>query len=221
MVLTLKELGLKYGTDKATTNSDYIGWYENHFHTLRHRKITLLEIGVGEGASLKMWEEYFDHPKTEIWGLDNNLNCLKYNSGKVFVLIGDQNNIQEFVRMNNKFLSEIDIVIDDGSHLMSHQIQTFTWLFPKIKETGIYVVEDLHTSSNLIYPNHKDWKITMVDFIKTFIDAVNMTSSDLYGYGNVKETIKQTLKMGGQFTPLESLLGQLHMYKGICFLYRR
>ena len=43
-------------------------------------------------------------------------------------------------------LPPLDILIDDGGHTMNQQITTFEVLFDKVKEDGIYLCEDLHTS---------------------------------------------------------------------------
>jgi demethylmacrocin O-methyltransferase len=39
-----------------------------------------------------------------------------------------------------------DIIVDDGSHINEHQIETFKVLFPFLKDDGIYVIEDTQTS---------------------------------------------------------------------------
>lgn len=41
---------------------------------------------------------------------------------------------------------EFDIIIDDGCHIVEHQITSFKTLFPLIKPKGMYIIEDLHTS---------------------------------------------------------------------------
>ena len=40
----------------------------------------------------------------------------------------------------------IDIVIDDGSHVASHQRTSFEFLYPLLNVGGVYLVEDLHTA---------------------------------------------------------------------------
>jgi hypothetical protein len=40
----------------------------------------------------------------------------------------------------------LDIVIDDGSHIASHQRKSFETLFPLLDPEGIYIVEDLPTA---------------------------------------------------------------------------
>lgn len=39
---------------------------------------------------------------------------------------------------------ECDIIIDDGSHISSHQILTFNVLWDKLKIGGLYFIEDIH-----------------------------------------------------------------------------
>ena len=73
-------------------------------------------------------------------------------------------------------IGEPDIIIDDGSHLNEHVIKTFQILFPKLKNGGIYVIEDTQTaywpdyggdSENLNNPS------TMMNFFKMLTDCVN------------------------------------------------
>ena len=40
----------------------------------------------------------------------------------------------------------LDIVIDDGSHINQHVIESFQILFPHLSRRGFYWIEDLHTS---------------------------------------------------------------------------
>jgi hypothetical protein len=39
-----------------------------------------------------------------------------------------------------------DIIIDDGSHVVSHMIESFRMLYPLMRPDGFYVVEDVQTS---------------------------------------------------------------------------
>ena len=40
----------------------------------------------------------------------------------------------------------LDIVLDDGSHRVSHQRASFEVLFPLLSQNALYVVEDMHTN---------------------------------------------------------------------------
>jgi hypothetical protein len=50
---TLDVIGLKHGTDKASSGHNYLEFYESFFAPLRENQLTVLEIGVYQGASLK------------------------------------------------------------------------------------------------------------------------------------------------------------------------
>ena len=43
-------------------------------------------------------------------------------------------------------IGEIDVLIDDGSHITNHQITSFNVLYSAIKKGGFYVIEDLLNS---------------------------------------------------------------------------
>ncbi|UCE34584.1 MAG: hypothetical protein JSV40_01285, partial [Deltaproteobacteria bacterium] len=57
------EISVEKGTDKSSLHG-YHPRYEAHFGPLRGKSLSLLEIGVQSGASLRLWEEYF--PKASI-----------------------------------------------------------------------------------------------------------------------------------------------------------
>ena len=50
-------MGLKYQADKA--RNGYLDVYEKYFIPLKNKKINILEIGVHEGASIRLWREWF------------------------------------------------------------------------------------------------------------------------------------------------------------------
>lgn len=141
--MTLQEIGSKHGTDKATTHF-YMDNYSKYLEPLRDKEFVLLEIGVGNGSSIKMWREAF--PKAKIYGIDINEDCAGYVDG---VFIGSQND-KEFL---DKVLAEIgtvNVLIEDCSHEGWRTIDTFKYLFPKISNDGLYFVEDTAT----FYNNH-------------------------------------------------------------------
>lgn len=138
----LDALGVLEGTDKSSCNSggwDYLRHYEYFFREFRDLPINLIEIGVQQGYSLKMWKEYFR--QATIIGVDINPNCTQLSEDRVVVEIGSQD--------DPVFLSDLcrryppSIIIDDGSHLAHHNIFTFEHMFPLLRPGGIYIVEDL------------------------------------------------------------------------------
>ena len=59
------------------------------------------------------------------------------------VLIGDQAN-RTFWREAG--LPPLDFVLDDGGHGMEQQVITFEEVWPLLKDGGVYICEDTHTS---------------------------------------------------------------------------
>jgi predicted O-methyltransferase YrrM len=149
---TLDAIGLKYGTDKASSANNYLDFYEFFFAPLRYTQLTVLEIGVFNGASTKTWEEYF--PESKIIGADINPGTKRFEQGRVIIEQLDQSNIEELTRVASKH-GPFDIIIEDGSHMWEHQITSLRTLFPFLKNDGIYVVEDLHTNYGSLKTNYK------------------------------------------------------------------
>ena len=66
--MRLKSLAKKYKTDKLILG--YIKKYEKYFNSKQYEEITLVEVGVLEGKSLKMWRDYF--PNGKIYGIGHS-----------------------------------------------------------------------------------------------------------------------------------------------------
>lgn len=149
----LTEIGLKYGTDKATYHN-FTDWYEEKLSVISPK--TILEIGVKEGSSLKMWRDYYGN--SVVIGIDINKPIVIENA---ICLQLDGTNEMGFTKTfsNIKF----DLIIDDGSHFTSHQMASFNFLFEKyLASNGIYILEDLHTS---FLSEYIDTKITTYDWL--------------------------------------------------------
>jgi len=149
----------------------YFDIYHNHFHRFRGRPVTLLEIGVFQGGSLQMWKQYFG-PEARICGVDINPDCKQFEEDQIQIFIGDQTD-REFISELKNTLGHIDIVIDDGGHTMIQQLTTFRELFPFVGETGIYLVEDLHTSYWEEFGGGYKANGSFVEYAKGFIDSMN------------------------------------------------
>lgn len=142
----LQELGLKHHTDKASHiyhGMSYLDIYDRHFSNIRQDVKCLIEIGVLNGSSLRMWHEYF--PNATIVGVDINPDAIKNRSDRIEIVIGDQND-ENFLKQLCSNYNNPDIVIDDGSHITKHQIKTFNFIHPIMSNKGFYVIEDLRNS---------------------------------------------------------------------------
>ena len=132
-------IGIRLGTDKSRLRQDYLRQYERMMTGFRDRPITLLEIGIDQGASLRTWEIYF--PKASIIGVDIVPNTRRFARKNVTIEIGSQFDGEFLASLAQKYTP--DIIIDDGSHISEHQIFSFERLFHGLKRGGLYVVEDI------------------------------------------------------------------------------
>lgn len=147
--MTLDEIAIKYGTDKSSLTHNYTPFYEKN---LPNSPKKFLEIGVLNGASIKMWLEYF--PETEVHGLDlftenEPTELIKWAEEKGYShrLFLHQGNQCDFVLLDKLRHENFDIIIDDGSHNSRDQMMTFYGLF----NGGQYYIEDTHCNLNTFY----------------------------------------------------------------------
>jgi len=126
-------------SDKGTDHA-YIQHYYNNIFKGRDIK-NLIEIGVQMGRSINLWSKYFGSDTT-IYGVDINLNrvdtSIKFDDN---VKLIEKNAIDE--SLTSSLPNNIDVIIDDGSHKLEHQLKAFELLFPSLNDEGIYIIEDI------------------------------------------------------------------------------
>lgn len=137
---SLDELGILEGTNKSSLLVDYLRHYDRLFARFRHEAITLIEIGIDQGASLRMWPRYFT--KATIVGIDVQPDKTKHASDRVIVEIGSQANLGFITGLCKRY--DPTIIVDDGSHQARDVLYTFQTMFPFVRPGGIYVMEDLY-----------------------------------------------------------------------------
>jgi hypothetical protein len=162
-LIRLNSAGVRHNTNKSSTwvhptgvtcsGGNLLCKYQFFLDRLLSLKqvgeqITILELGAGPddniGASIRAWREYFPA------GIHIHVADIKETARKLAdegfnVHIGDLG--------SQTFLDELsaidyDFVIDDASHIWFHQIMSFRTLFPKVKSGGLFIMEDLCTSTN-------------------------------------------------------------------------
>ena len=156
--------------------SHYFDVYDLFFNKYRNKEIVILEIGVFQGGSLQMWKNYFG-PKAKIYGIDINPNCKELEEENIEIFIGSQSD-RTFLKKVKEQIPPIDILIDDGGHTMKQQIVSFEELFDHVKETGIYLCEDTHTSYQIMYGGGHRRRGTFIEYSKNFIDYLNAYFSE-------------------------------------------
>jgi hypothetical protein len=201
MKKTLQELGVKYGTDKSDVIHSYNGIsyldiYDKHFFNIRNEVEVVVEIGVLNGKSLLMWQEYF--PNAIIYGIDIDPRCKEYENDRIKILIGDQND-KKFLNYVKDTIGEYDILIDDGSHINTHQILTFNVLYDSLSRGGYYVIEDLRMSYGEVINN--------IDLRKYWPGMA---------YNNINDPLKNDRTDFNNF--LESKIKELDFHKNTCNL---
>ena len=142
----LKELFNKYGCDKAKKHH-YHTVYQPEFEPLQTEPINILEVGVFKGESASVWIDFF--PNATVYGLDifvrvsaEDIPILQHP--RVKWLKGDSTHPSVSGAIQKAWPDvQFDIIIDDGLHTPEANAQTFRNLFPFVKSTGSYYVEDV------------------------------------------------------------------------------
>ena len=162
--IELEELFSYYKTDKAnyiksekTYGHGYAEFYEKHFSNLRDKKLNILEIGSYSGASAAAFVKYFKD--INIYCLDINLTKFLYKSKKIHPFGLDVSNKKMVEKFLNKInfsenIKSFDIIIDDGSHILSDQLKAIDYFFKYLNKDGYYVIEDYRFSEFI--PHLKD-----------------------------------------------------------------
>lgn len=171
----------RFITDKNTAHS-YLPIYDELFLSKRNKNINLIELGIDKGGSALLWRSYFKN--ANIFCLDRkesvfNDDIMNLYDNNIITMLMDYN----FVDKNTFNNINFDIVIDDLSHDLIHQIKTFELFKNKLNKEGILIIEDIRPS-NLNYwkyveKNNKNCRI--VDLTK----SKNRYDDILFIYTNI------------------------------------
>lgn len=153
----------------------YFNIYERHFERFRGKSPTMIEIGVQNGGSLAMWKEYFGGG-CQIVGIDIDPDCKKHEAEGIDIFIGSQDDPTLMESVLSKY-PKVDIVLDDGSHVMSHMISSFKMLYDRISPNGVYMVEDTHTCYWGEYGGGVGREGSFMEFVKHKLDEINAVHS--------------------------------------------
>ncbi len=185
----LSKFGERYGTDKFLHGYTLI--YNEKFQYIKNDVRKVLEIGVEGGCSLKMWREYFTN--AHIYGVDildidtilarigeERLLKTEINGTKIYgteisrisIITGDITDVKTIEKIKHDVGNDIDIIIDDGSHLSKDQIFTFNELFLLLKDggKGYYIIEDINTKTG--------YGVDTVNYIKSLVKCSEIEDGD-------------------------------------------
>ena len=156
---------------------NYFEIYENIFSNFKNKKITLVEVGVGDGGSLYMWRSYLGK-KCRVIGIELNPDAKKLEKDGFEIFIGDQSN-KGFWKNFYKKVGKVDILIDDGGHTNIQQITTLIESINYIKDNGAIIIEDTHTS----YMKKKGFgnpsKFSLINFSTSLIENIHRRNPNL------------------------------------------
>lgn len=221
----LDQLAVSFNTDKGSKWHGYAQIYEHYFEKIRFQPLKFLEIGFFKGSSARMWNKYF--PNASLYFIDIDPQAFKLYghelSDRCHLHVVDQSKSLALKNFAQSVGPEFDIIIDDGSHFMAHQITSFITLFPYIKPGGIYVIEDLHTSYWQIYggggtqdhpqasPN------SAIRFFQSLVDHVNYIGArtQCANINNCPPTVLKTLNY------YQAHIKSIHFYDSLCIILKR
>jgi hypothetical protein len=204
--MTLDNLASKHNTDKGPHM--YTSRYSIYLESFRDIEFNILEIGVYDGASIRMWKEYF--PKANIIAIDIDPRCKQFEEDRITIHIGDQTDIAFLQDIVSKY-KHFEVIIDDGGHSWKQQIVSFETLFPVLTPGGLYFLEDMHTSYRK-GSTWDDYHITGVNYFKQLVDDVNINGKSFCGYDEI----------GNQpLTYIENNLDYIHFYKSLIVLGKK
>jgi len=149
--------------------SDYFQVYEELLSPYRNKEITFVEVGILNGGSLFMWRDFFG-PEARIIGIDLNPLAKRWEKDGFEIYIGSQSD-PKFWKSFFNTVGAIDVLLDDGGHTNEQQIVTTYESIPFIKDGGLLLVEDVHTSYFSDFDNPSNY--SFINYAKLFIDGIN------------------------------------------------
>ena len=131
-------------TDKNTYHS-YFPLYERLLSPNQFNKITLLEIGVLWGGSIKLWNDYFSN--ATIYGIDKIdrvtiMEIKKYDNISLYL----SNNAYDNTFIQETFISKnvlFNYIIDDGPHTLISMKKCISLYSKLLTNNGIMIIEDV------------------------------------------------------------------------------
>lgn len=199
-----KELYEKYHSDKTKFAKFYDFW-------LSQKKFTnILEIGAYKGGSMRAMKEFY--PEAKITGVDSDV-IFKNESPDLDIIIGNQADTN-FLSTIVPYMGTPDMIIDDGGHTMSQQINSFRYLFPLLESGGYYIIEDLETSYL------KEWidqPLATTEFLKDFVDDINFHGKSHEAEFGLEDMARRNIKTNYN----EQIIESMHFHNNICLIIKR
>src|SRR5579875_1691470 len=122
----------------------YIEQYDLHFSALEAMSaLNILEIGIFKGNSIRWLQQKF--PNANIHGIDILEEQAEWPQSEQITYykmdVSNREALHHFFQAH-----QFDIIIEDSSHIPSHQAICLIEGIKRLKEGGFYILEDIHTS---------------------------------------------------------------------------
>lgn len=141
------------GQSDKSFRHGYIDFYENYFP--KSIGGLIIEFGVLQGDSIRWLAKRFIN--ANILGLDIVEQKKSWPTGERIAYRKIDQGSEEDIKALFKDIDAPELIIEDGSHIPSHQLRCFKHGFAALKPGGMYILEDIHTS----LPEHsiyQEWK---------------------------------------------------------------
>jgi predicted O-methyltransferase YrrM len=142
--MSLIELVDNSRTDKNVSHS-YLGLYGELLKSKRETAENVMEIGICNGGSIKLWHDYFKNARVygvdimhinNVWeGIKRNERIILHTSVNAY----DDNFVKK--EFNGK---KFDFILDDGDHTLESMKKYIRLYTPLLKEDGILIIEDVY-----------------------------------------------------------------------------
>lgn len=143
-------LATKYMTDKSPFNvmthrHPYTAIYDTFLTPYKYKPdLKFGEIGVLNGASIRMWREYF--PQAYIHGFDiveSYIDKIKDINGVTSHLVDASRGLVEVLQNECIGGKKFDILLEDASHMLNHQLQFIADAIEYVNPGGLLIIEDI------------------------------------------------------------------------------
>jgi len=161
--------GKHYETDKT---QKMINIFYEQFEKYKNRHINILELGVKNGGSMLLWNDYFK--KCNIAGLDLDRVELEQDHSNLNIYQGSQSDLDLLDKIRKESAPDgFDIIIDDCSHIAELTKISFWHIFNKhLKNGGLYVIEDWGCGYWDKWPDGHRYKVSNYNIIRKYLNKL-------------------------------------------------
>jgi hypothetical protein len=147
----LDELAALHASDKGSAPGRglfpkrYVPVYEHLLEPLRDQQCQIVEYGVYNGGSIRMWLDHL--PKARVIGVDLRAAPRSIATNNRYTHVqGNQSLAETRDEVLRARKGPIDAIIDDCSHQTEDHRATYELMWPHLRPGGWYAIEDLHAT---------------------------------------------------------------------------